>query len=1299
MISQNTGGRGGDGYGSRGALGGVGCGIYLYSSTNNIFSENMISQNTGGQGGDGGYWDSTGGPGGVGCGVYLYFSANNFVSQNPISQNTGGEGGKGYIHGSGGRGGLGTGIHLVSSVDNSISNNSISENHAGVYGQEGDQPLWGPHHGRPGNAYGIYIDPNSYDDRVDSLNTYNNEPVFYCYGTTTLIIIENQTLTTNGAGATNLGRIVLINCQNFIIRNNSIAGGIGENGHTSSTNEHQGDDGETAAGIYLHQTDNGSITDNTISDNYGGMGGSAGYNGGNGRGGIGAGIYFSLCDGIVVAKNTIKENRGGYNAGLGCGIYTTGTSNISANNNHIYNNRDYNGGKDYGYGIYNVDALTLDAEYNWWSTNSGPYHPDTNPSGRGDRVSNWVDYDSWITISPCFIYVDDNNTSGTENGTLEYPYNTIQEGVEACPEEGTVSVASGTYTQPVYITKQITLVGKGSGTTIINVSSQDAVTFSGSGISISGFRITGATSRGIYCHSGANPIITNNTIIGNKDGILCGNSTITNNTIIGNSEWGIECSSSLVINNTVTGNKYGISCSNSTITNNIITGNDIVNIYCPNFSTITNNIITGSEHGIWCSANSFITNNTLTGNRYGIWCDSSSPIITNNIITENGTTSTSYYGIYNDDSYSSGNPTIDYNCIWSNGLNGNNNYYNCSHLSHDICVDPQFLPSTFHLLPSSPCIDAGSNTAPAISSTDKDGKPRIMDGNSDGIAIVDMGAYELPPPTFLRVIPQSKIIAKNDEFNVDVKIDDVRELAAAQVYLLFNPGVLEVRNITPGSFPPSAMNSYNTNTSGCIYCFAGLFTGSASGSGILFSARFKGKEAGTSSLKFGNNTVLANAMSQSIPFNKDEGLFYIAESIRVYPENKTIKAGERESFSCFAQCGAGSIDVTGSTTWTTSGGGSFTANSFEAHYIGTYTIQGEFLGLIGTTSVVITPGTPTDLLYVSGNNQTQNCQETLADPFVCKVEDFYHNPCNDVLIDWLITENPSGASGFSLSATQTLTNINGTSATYLTLGTEPPGTYTIEARNTSLSGSPVIFKAYSLRRFGSISGTCLIDRGTEAQRQAGILVRLVETGETKTTNANSEFIFSNIPVGTYTLAFTYPGATPATKTDCLITKTQFNDTTDIGTITLIAGDPNGDGQINILDWPPLADSLGSSIGSETYNPNCDFNQDGVIDIWDFMIFRDNFGETQTTTGRGIRAIKAKSSGNIALGFSPSLIENAKPGDVITLNILISLAKNSLCGEIHLTYDQNLLCPIEDKLQPGNWPTQATSTLKNRVKDG
>ncbi len=45
----------------------------------------------------------------------------------------------------------------------------------------------------------------------------------------------------------------------------------------------------------------------------------------------------------------------------------------------------------------------------------------------------------------------------------------------------------------------------------------------------------------------------------------------------------------------------------------------------------------------------------------------------------------------------------------------------------------------------SPCIDAGNNTAlPSTVSTDLDGYQRIVDGNNDGIATVDMGAYEQP---------------------------------------------------------------------------------------------------------------------------------------------------------------------------------------------------------------------------------------------------------------------------------------------------------------------------------------------------------------------------------------------------------------------------------------------------------------------------------------------------------------------------------------------------------------------------
>jgi putative metal-binding protein/parallel beta helix pectate lyase-like protein/thrombospondin type 3 repeat protein len=52
------------------------------------------------------------------------------------------------------------------------------------------------------------------------------------------------------------------------------------------------------------------------------------------------------------------------------------------------------------------------------------------------------------------------------------------------------------------------------------------------------------------------------------------------------------------------------------------------------------------------------------------------------------------------------------------------------------------LAEDFHLVSTSPAIDAGTNTDPA--SVDLDGVPRPSDGNGDGNAIIDMGAYEFP---------------------------------------------------------------------------------------------------------------------------------------------------------------------------------------------------------------------------------------------------------------------------------------------------------------------------------------------------------------------------------------------------------------------------------------------------------------------------------------------------------------------------------------------------------------------------
>ena len=61
-------------------------------------------------------------------------------------------------------------------------------------------------------------------------------------------------------------------------------------------------------------------------------------------------------------------------------------------------------------------------------------------------------------------------------------------------------------------------------------------------------------------------------------------------------------------------------------------------------------------------------------------------------------------------------------------------------------IDPLFVDfdgGDFHLQEGSPCIDVADNSA--ASALDLDGNPRIVDGDDDGTATVDMGAYEHQP--------------------------------------------------------------------------------------------------------------------------------------------------------------------------------------------------------------------------------------------------------------------------------------------------------------------------------------------------------------------------------------------------------------------------------------------------------------------------------------------------------------------------------------------------------------------------
>ncbi len=51
------------------------------------------------------------------------------------------------------------------------------------------------------------------------------------------------------------------------------------------------------------------------------------------------------------------------------------------------------------YGAYSTGSV-LKAENNWWGDETGPYHPDDNPDGNGGKVSDNIDFSSWLTEAP-----------------------------------------------------------------------------------------------------------------------------------------------------------------------------------------------------------------------------------------------------------------------------------------------------------------------------------------------------------------------------------------------------------------------------------------------------------------------------------------------------------------------------------------------------------------------------------------------------------------------------------------------------------------------------------------------------------------------------------------------------------------------------------------------------------------------------------------------------------------------------------------------------------------------------------
>jgi hypothetical protein len=309
------------------------------------------------------------------------------------------------------------------------------------------------------------------------------------------------------------------------------------------------------------------------------------------------------------------------------------------------------------------------------------------------------------------IFVDVDNTTGVENGSREHPFNTIREALAAAKNGDAVGVAPGVYAEifgpsltPNYVIdglKNFKLVGMGPAKTTIRGDHSFSLIRVQNGASglIQGFTIEqggrSANSEGggiqVLDHTGDSVSLTVAKVI------LRDNEAVNGAAISAEGRVALRLIDVLIANNHASNCCGGVFLEGvfgkvrATFKNTTITDN-------------TANYLTGGVHVEHNAALNLVNS-----------------IVWNNSLAEIGT------------SFGQARVTVAFSDVGESLFPGPGN----------LSSNPKFLdPASrdYRLRGTSPAVDAGTNTG--APTTDLRGVARPLDGNGDGVAVTDMGAYE-----------------------------------------------------------------------------------------------------------------------------------------------------------------------------------------------------------------------------------------------------------------------------------------------------------------------------------------------------------------------------------------------------------------------------------------------------------------------------------------------------------------------------------------------------------------------------
>ncbi|MDP1678269.1 MAG: right-handed parallel beta-helix repeat-containing protein [Bacteroidota bacterium] len=388
----------------------------------------------------------------------------------------------------------------------------------------------------------------------------------------------------------------------------------------------------------------------------------------------GTGIFISSNAAPTIKKNYLRRNNIGIQ-------YTGGVTQPTITQDTIVNNITW--------GFLNTStSTTVLARRNYWGNDAGPFNPSSNPTGLGDKVSNFVDFQPWTILAPTSPYIsvtgniakDSTWSSGVFWIKNDIAVNTgfkltIKPGVIVklaigvrLTVNGSIN-ASGTADSLIVFTSikddsygghndtttapsipargdwdMVWLYINQNSTSILNncifkwggSTGNGNVRVDGASPTIDNIYSTQSSNYGLYLINGANVTVSNSTFGSNSlDGLLIqsSNPSIYKSTTANNGRYGIYANGNsrfTIRKSKLTGNTYGIIADGGTASATLISLDS---------SIVSFNTIAGLYLWYGTGPQTFAYNR-IEGNGagYGLWCFNVNALVTidSNIIINHG---------------------------------------------------------------------------------------------------------------------------------------------------------------------------------------------------------------------------------------------------------------------------------------------------------------------------------------------------------------------------------------------------------------------------------------------------------------------------------------------------------------------------------------------------------------------------------------------------------------------------------------------------------------------------------------